>query len=183
MTANSVVNQAPFSNGTSVPGLLFYNFSFYDRSIQKQIFFYPYYLYNLYLNRTADGFNNRTGGTPIAPSELVSTGLSELNESGFPSSIIGIIVNITTVYPIQGTNTPSAFLHPASKPSKINTVMVITGPGGTWILNRYVIKPSTLTQYSTEYMFGSCSTTSSIQSASDNFTKTLYAASTNPACL
>ena len=43
--------------------------------------FYPYYLYNLYLNATADGLNNVVGGTPIQASQLVSTGLSELNLS------------------------------------------------------------------------------------------------------
>ncbi len=182
MSLHSVRNQVPFKNGTSVPGLLFNNFSFYDSNTSKTVSFYPFYLYNLYLNRTADGFNNLTGGTPIPGNELVSTGLSELNGSGFPTPITGIISNITTVDPIAGTDTPSAFLHPASRPSKINTVMVITGPGGTWILNRYVITPSTLTAYSAQYMQSNCASMSSVTSASSNLSKTLSAASTIVVC-
>lgn len=183
MSEHSVTNQVPYANGTTVPGLLFYNFSFFDNTTGMQVVFYPYYLYNLYLNRTADGFNNRTGGTPIPRNELVSSGLSELNTSGFPSPVIGIITNITTVDPISGTNTPSAFLHSASKPSKINTVMVITGPGGTWILNRYIIVPSSLTSYNPSYMLSNCMTMTNIQSPSNNFTRTISSAATQPACL
>ena len=183
MSEHSVTNQVPYANGTTVPGLLFYNFSFFDNATGKQVVFYPYYLYNMYLNRTADGFNNRTGGTPIPGNELVSTGLSELNESGFPSPIIGIITNITTVYPISGTTTPSAFLHPSSKPSKINTVMVITGSGGTWILNRYVIVPSSLTSYNPADMLSICMTLTNVKSAANNLTSTLSSAAAAPACL
>ncbi|EQD40473.1 membrane protein containing DUF929, partial [mine drainage metagenome] len=47
---------------SGTPGLLFKNLSFYDKNISMKVDFFPYYLYNLHLNRTADGFNNLSGG-------------------------------------------------------------------------------------------------------------------------
>lgn len=47
MSQHSVTNQVPYINGTTVPGLLFSNFSFFDNKTGKQVDFYPYYLYNL----------------------------------------------------------------------------------------------------------------------------------------
>ena len=78
----------------------------------KTIDFYSYYLYNLYLNRTAAGFSDLTEGIPIPQNQLVSTEISELKTSPFPKSAVNIIINITTVDHIEGMNSPSAYLHP-----------------------------------------------------------------------
>ena len=126
----------------AIPGLLFKsNISFGDNP-PKAIDFYSYYLYNLYLNRRAAGFSDLTGGIPIPQNQLVSTEISELKTSPFPKSAVNIIINITTVDHIEGMNSPSAYLHPPN--DKINTVMVITGVSGTWILNLYIIEPKSL---------------------------------------
>lgn len=80
MSEHSITNQVPYSNGTAVQGLFFDNFSFFYNTTGKHVVFYPYYLYNIYLNRTADGFSNKTGGTHIPPNELVSTDLPSLTD-------------------------------------------------------------------------------------------------------
>lgn len=53
---------------------------------------------------------------------------------------------------------PVCFSAPRFKPSEINTVMVIIGSGGTWVLNRYVIVPHSLSSYNPADMFSICMT-------------------------
>ena len=177
------LNHAPFANNTAVPGLLFRTFSYVHAATNVSgsftVNFYPYYLYNLYLNATADGLNNVVGGTPIQASQLVSTGLSELNFSGLPGSIVRIIENITTVDHLNGTSSASAFLY---TPHKINTVMVITGPGGTWVLNMYVISPMSLTDYSPQYMLDNYSSILTIKNAETSFASAMSDASYPATC-
>ena len=184
MSSNIQLNKAPFANDTAVPGLLFRTFSYVhaatNDSSKFTVNFYPYYLYNLYLNATADGLSNVEGGTPINSSQLVSTGLSELNFSGIPDPIVRIVQNITTVDRMSGTNTSSAFLY---SPHKINTVMVITGPGGTWVLNMYVIDPGSLTSYTPQYMLDHYPTMPSVMSAEASFASAMSDASSPPTCV
>jgi hypothetical protein len=184
MSSSIQLNKAPFANDTAVPGLLFRTFSYVhaatNDSSKFTVNFYPYYLYNLYLNATADGLSNVEGGTPINSSQLVSTGLSELNFSGIPDPIVRIVQNITTVDRLSGTNTSSAFLY---SPHKINTVMVITGPGGTWILNMYVIDPGSLTSYTPQYMLDHYATMPSVISAEASFASAMTDASSPPTCV
>ncbi len=184
MSSYIQLNKAPFANDTSVPGMLFRTFSYAhpatNDSSKFTVNFYPYYLYNLYLNATADGLNNIEGGTPINSSQLVTTGLSELNFSGIPYPIVRIIQNITTVDHLNGTNSSSAFLY---SPHKINTVMVVTGPGGTWILNMYVIDPGSLTSHTPQYMLDNFANISSVKSAEATFASTMSDASSPPTCV
>ncbi len=183
MTPYIQLNHAPFANDTAVPGLLFRTFSYEhpatNVSAKFVVNFYPYYLYNLYLNATAAGFNNVGGGTPINSSQLVATGESELNYSGFPEPIIKIIENITTVDHINGTSNASAFLY---APHKINTVMVLTGPGGTYILNLNIINISSLTSYSPQYMLDNYANMSIVQSAESSLASTMTSVSSPPTC-
>ncbi|EQD40437.1 protein containing DUF929, partial [mine drainage metagenome] len=181
MTQYIQINHTPFANDTSVPGLLFRTFSYEhpatNVSAKYVVDFYPYYLYNLYLNATAAGFNNVEGGTPINSSLLVATGESELNYSGLPGSIIRIVENITTMDHINGTSKASAFLH---SPHKINTVMVITGPGGTWILNLYIISPGSLTSHTPKYMLDNYTKMPAVNSAEASFASAMTSVSTSP---
>jgi len=183
MTPYIQINHAPFANNTAVPGLLFRTFSYVRPATNVSgsftVNFYPYYLYNLYLNASAAGLNNVAGGTPIQPGQLVSAGLSELNFSGLPEPVVRIVENITTVDHLNGTSTASAFLY---TPHKINTVMVITGPGGTWILNMYVIDPGSLTGYSPQQMMDNYSNMTSVQNAEASFASAMSDASYPPTC-
>ena len=77
-------------------------------------------------------------------------------------------------------NSPSAYLHPPN--DKINTVMVITGVSGTWILNLYIIEPKSLNSYSYQYMEENHGNFSSITNATGNFTKALEYSSGSVPC-
>ena len=180
MTPYVLAHDVNIQNG-AIPGLLFKsNISFGDKSLHTTIDFYSYYLYNLYLNRTAAGFNDLTGGIPIPQNQLVSTGISELRTSSFPTPVVNTIINITTVDHIEGMNSPSAYLHPPN--DKINTVMVITGVSGTWILNLYMIKPQSLNGISYQNMMENYGSYLSIENATGNFTKALEYSSGSVPC-
>ncbi|MHB8361981.1 MAG: DUF929 family protein [Thermoplasmataceae archaeon] len=190
--SNFEANMTPYIHPQNVPygtpGLLFKNLSFYDKNISMNVDFFPYYLYNLHLNGSAAGFNNLSGGTPIPTNLLISTGISELKGSSFPTPVINTMINATTIYDLNGTNLPSAYTHPAGKPNKINTIMVITGVGGTWILNRFMISPSSLKEspsstssYTYQYMLQNYSGIQSVVNANSNFTKAMeYVSATVP---
>ena len=86
--------------------------------------------------------------TPIPSSQLVSTGESEINASGLPSAITSLAYKYTAVVPTnQGK--PSAYL---GNPAHVNTVLIITGPSGTWMLNGPYFDPTYLLSYTYQYL-------------------------------
>ncbi len=125
----------------NIPGLLF-NDSFSFTAKGNTYNFNPLYVYNETL------FGSWPGNNPISSSDLVSFGLNAVNNSGIPS----VIASLETKYTTQvGTDQgkPSAFL---GNPAHVNTVLFITGPQGTWMLNGPPFDPSNLRGYTTQYL-------------------------------
>ncbi|BCU66614.1 hypothetical protein HS7_00510 [Sulfolobales archaeon HS-7] len=105
----------------NLPMLLFTGFT-----SNSSVNFVPIYLYNRYMNATPNG-------TPIT-GNLVTYGLEEL-KGEVPLPIYNIVKNYTTELDINDNGQilqPSAY---DGSPPHINTVLVITGPGGTYIIN------------------------------------------------
>ena len=123
-------NEASVPN---LPGLLFDD-SFSYSSNGVKISFYPVYMYN----ETLFGYANNN--TAIPSSDLVSAGLSVVNSS-VPSGIASLVYRYTNIISINNLSpyTPSAFL---STPHHMNTVLVITGSFGTYMLNGQLYPPT-----------------------------------------
>lgn len=122
-------------DAASLPGLLFLDsFSYTNQNTGVKVYFHPVYMYNETLYAYAS--NN----TPIASSNLVSAGLSVVNSS-VPSGISSLVYKYTNLVNINNLspNTPSAFL---STPHHMNTVLVITGSFGTYMLNGELFTPT-----------------------------------------
>lgn len=107
--------------GFQVPGLIFYNFT-----PNSKVHFYFYYLTGQYLNETVDG-------KPIK-GNILDFELQELkNET--PSWFYNITYYYTNVYPlIKEPNGSKIPVNYAGVPPHIIDVIVITGPGGTYML-------------------------------------------------
>lgn len=110
-----------------VPGLIFLNFT-----PNSTIKFFVYYLYNKYLNASANGsvlFN------PANTSQPLFYGLNVL-KSKLPSWLYNYIVNYTNITPIYFVNATGQKI-PVNQiyaPYHVVSTIVITGPGGTYIL-------------------------------------------------
>lgn len=119
----------------SLPGLLFSD-SFTFTNNGKKVLFDPVYMYN----ETLFGYANNN--TPIKSTNLISAGLSVVNSSSPPIStgILNLIYKYTNVVKINNTqqNVPSAYL---GNPPHMNTVLVITGTFGTYMLNGQIYDP------------------------------------------
>lgn len=119
----------------NTPGLLFTSFHI------KNIYFDPIYVYNQTMTGTV---NN----VPIASSDLVQEGLSEINSS-VPSAISALEYKYLAVLPISGTNTPSFYsfsLH------HVNTNIIVAGAKGAWLFNGPIYNPSILAGLSPQYV-------------------------------
>ena len=124
-------------NAASLPGLLFMDsFSYTNHDTGVKVFFYPVYMYNETLYAYAS--NN----THIASSNLVSAGLSVVNSS-VPPGISSLVYKYTNLIDISNLapHTPSALL---STPHHMNTVLVITGSFGTYMLNGQLYTPTNI---------------------------------------
>ncbi|MHB1471952.1 MAG: DUF929 family protein [Thermoplasmataceae archaeon] len=119
----------------SLPGLLFSD-SFTFKHNGEKVLFDPVYMYN----ETLFGYANNN--TPIESSNLVSAGLSVVNSSSpsIPTGILNLIYKYTNVVKINNMpkNVPSAYL---GDPPHMNTVLVITGAFGTYMLNGQIYDP------------------------------------------
>ena len=121
-------------DAASLPGLLFMDSFSYNQNGIK-ISFYPVYMYN----ETLFGYANNN--TPIPSSNLVSAGLSVVNSS-VPSGISALVYKYTNLVNVSiSPYHPSAFL---STPHHMNTVLVITGDFGTYMLNGPIFSPTSL---------------------------------------
>ena len=126
-------------DAANIPGLLFNDSFSYTQSGLK-VSFYPVYMYSETL------FSYASNNTPIANSSLVSAGLSVVNSS-VPSGISSLIYKYTNLVDVSiSPYQPSAFL---STPHHMNTVLVITGSFGTYMLNGPIFSPTDL--YGTSY--------------------------------
>lgn len=129
----------------NLPTMIFKNFS---RS--SNVEFIPVYLYGRFLNTTPSG-------QPIQQSQLIQVGESEL-EKEVPQPIYNIIVNYTTeVDLLEQTHNGTSVLPPSAydgNPQKINSVIVITGPNGTYLLNGPLptLNPPSLRNITTQEM-------------------------------
>jgi hypothetical protein len=116
----------------SLPGLLFSD-SFTFTHNGEKVLFDPVYMYNETL------FAYASNNTPIASSNLISAGMSVVNSS-VPSGISSLVYKYTNLVNINNLSpyTPSATL---STPHHMNTVLVITGSFGTYMLNGQLYNP------------------------------------------
>jgi hypothetical protein len=120
----------------SLPGLLFLDSFSYTNSNGIKVAFYPVYMYNETL------FAYASNNTPIGSSQLVSAGMSVVNSS-VPSGISSLVYKYTNLVNISNLSPykPSAFL---STPHHMNTVLVITGSFGTYMLNGQLYTPTNI---------------------------------------
>jgi hypothetical protein len=121
-------------DAASLPGLLFMDAFSYNQNGIK-VSFFPVYMYNETL------FGYASNNTPIESSNLVSAGLSVVNSS-VPSGISSLVYKYTNLVGVSiSPYKPSAFL---STPNHMNTVLVITGSFGTYMLNGPIYSPTDL---------------------------------------
>ncbi|AWS00163.1 DUF929 domain-containing protein [Metallosphaera hakonensis JCM 8857 = DSM 7519] len=117
------VAEPDIANGDPIPGLLFESFT-PNSSVQ----FHFLYIYNQFLNATPSGEPLNGNGVQI--------GLNEL-ESEAPSWVLNLVeeyqLNKTLVF-YDNNQVPIAF---GSQTPHLVTTLVISGPGGTWILLGY----------------------------------------------
>ena len=127
---------------SSIPGLIFTSgLSFQAKG--NQYSFSAYYMYN----ESLDGTN--PGNTPIATADLVSHGESVINGSAMPPAISQFAYKYTHDIPVEPKGIPSAFL---GTPAHVNTVIIVSGPSGTFLLNGAAFPPADIRQYSPSYM-------------------------------
>jgi hypothetical protein len=126
----------------NIPGLIFTTgFSFSAKGYNYT--FSPFYMYNETMTGTYPS------NTPIPSSQLVSTGESEINASGLPSAITSLAYKYTAVV-LTNQGKPSAYL---GNPAHVNTVLIITGPSGTWMLNGPYFDPTYLLSNTYTYQY------------------------------
>lgn len=128
----------------SLAGLIFTE-SFYFKYSGKKIFFQPLYLYNNTLYAYA--FNN----TLIVPTSLMKDGEAMINSS-LPANIASVVLKYTTLVPITNHTEPSSYM---ASPPHITTIIVLTGPAGTYILNGHFFTPSDIYGSSYSQIFDS----------------------------
>lgn len=105
--------------GSAIPGLLFLNYTPYSN--YSNVYFHPIYIYGQYLNETING-------TPIT-TNAVLYGLKELK-----ALVPEWVYNLTVFYELNQTlpnlGKPIAY---AGNPPHLVTILIISGPGGTWV--------------------------------------------------
>ncbi|MCG3108159.1 hypothetical protein L3N51_00440 [Metallosphaera sp. J1] len=118
------VAEPDIGNGAPIPGLLFQGFT-PDSNVQ----FHAIYIYNQYLNATPSG-------EPVNNGDRVQVGLNELS-SMTPSWVVNLVeqyqLNQTQVV-YDGHQVPIAL---GSSEPHLVTTLIISGPGGTWIMLGY----------------------------------------------
>ncbi|MBB5253531.1 DUF929 domain-containing protein [Sulfurisphaera ohwakuensis] len=105
----------PFPNTT---GLIFLNYTPYEPD--EPVHFYFIYMYNKWLNATPNG-------TPIPKGELITVGAEELKHF-LPTPLYQLVMHYQLDAIFQNTSEPLAILK-----GHIVTVLVITGPNGTYM--------------------------------------------------
>jgi hypothetical protein len=145
----------------NIPGILFKGgFEFNESGISVK--FTPLYMYNETL------FGYPYTNTPIVSGQVLSVGYQETNSSGsFPASIAHLVYEYTAVIPVLGSHgIASAYL---GKPPHVNTVLIISGKAGTFMLNGPFYSPANLKGLSYSYMEEHYSTISYVTSAMNLF--------------
>ncbi|AWR96215.1 DUF929 domain-containing protein [Acidianus sulfidivorans JP7] len=108
------------------PGLLFYGFT-----PNSTVNFYPIYILGrIYTN---NGTASLPNGTFIPISSIIPVEESEL-QSELPSGLYNIVYQYELNENMPNQNEPIAFL---GHPAHITTMVIITGPKGTWLLIGY----------------------------------------------
>ena len=110
--------------GAPIPGLIFSNFTHFKG---ENIYFHPVYIYGQYLNETPNG-------TPISSKDLVTYGLQELK-----NLVPYWVYNLTEFYEVNQTYQALQGQSPAyaSNIPHLITILIISGPGGTWMVMGY----------------------------------------------
>jgi len=107
--------------GGPIPGLLFLNYTPTPSKYSIIVYFHPIYIYGQYLNETING-------TPIT-TNAVLYGLKELK-----TLVPEWVYNLTVFYELNQTlpklDQPIAY---AGNPPHLVTILIISGPGGTWV--------------------------------------------------
>ncbi|AWR99141.1 DUF929 domain-containing protein [Metallosphaera hakonensis] len=131
----------PLHSPANIPGLLFKGFN--STSILN---FYVAYVYNQYLNASYNG-------TPIPQSELVQAGeqilQSQYSDMGLSPQVSQLILKYETQVPVTTYGKPSAFY---VTPPHLNFAILISGPGGTYIITTPIINPEILSEYTPQYV-------------------------------
>jgi len=118
----------------NTPGVIFTNSEYNFTLNGRMIHFIPIYLYK----------ENLTG------QNLINEGLNEI-KAKVPSNVYNDIKIYTTEVLISGTDSTSANLSAGNGiPAHINTVSIITGPGGAYIFNGALISPRALSNETPE---------------------------------
>ena len=121
----------------NTPGLLFSSF------ISGDLHFNPVYVYNQTMTGTP---NNQ----PIPNSELVGTGIYEINQS-VPSAIAQLEYHYMVQVPVKGTSAASFY---SFNLPHVNTNIIIAGPHGAWIFDGPIYNPSVLVGLTPSYVYG-----------------------------
>ncbi|ABP94714.1 protein of unknown function DUF929 [Metallosphaera sedula] len=131
----------PLHSPASIPGLIFTQFN--STSVVQ---FYVAYVYNEYLNASYNG-------TPIPESQLVQAGeqilTQEYSQMGLPPQVSQLIIKYETQVPVTSYGKPSALY---VNPPHLNFAILISGPGGTYIVTTPIVNPNILSGYSPEYV-------------------------------
>ncbi|ABP95656.1 protein of unknown function DUF929 [Metallosphaera sedula] len=118
------VAEPDLANGAPIPGLLFQRFT-----PSSNVQFHFYYIYNQYLNATPSG-------QPVNNADRVQVGLNEL-ENMTPSWVVNLVEQYQlseTQVVYNGNQVPIAM---GSSEPHLVTTLIISGPGGTWIMLGY----------------------------------------------
>jgi hypothetical protein len=151
-------NEASVPN---LPGILFnQGFEFNENGINVK--FVPLYMYN----ETLYGYPYTNN--PISPGQVLSVGYQETNSSGsFPAPIAHLVYEYTAVIPVSGYGgKASAYL---GTPPHVNTVLIISGKAGTFMLNGPFYSPANIKGLSDSYMEANYNTLSYVTSAMSLF--------------
>ncbi len=159
----------------SVPGLLFGNFTPGISSATHSAYnitFHVAYLYNEYLNATP-------AGAPISQSNLISTGMHELNTT-FPAAIANAFIKyeVGPNVVLSGYNNPPAL---TVSPPHLNFGLLITGPGGTFIVTSPLVNKTYFNSYSgnTSYVWSHLSSFSEVTNETSYISQIITDASTS----
>ncbi|MGP6220682.1 DUF929 family protein [Caldiplasma sukawensis] len=148
----------------NIPGLIFTNSATMNIN-GMHASFQPIYMYNetLFGEEGSDYSLQNGNGIALAPDQVVNYGLSVV-QSQVPTPIFTIFKNYELKYKIvnlgSGDNT-SANL---TSVQHLTTMLIITGPSGTFILNGPLINPTSLKSYSLSYLDSNYASVSEISS-------------------
>ncbi|ARM74724.1 DUF929 domain-containing protein [Acidianus manzaensis] len=154
----------PDHSPANIPGLIFLHFN--SSSILQ---FYVAYVYNEYLNGSYNG-------TPIPKNQLIPVGEQILKEEyqqmGVPNAslVYQLIIKYETEVNVQQYGKPAALY---VNPQHLNFAILISGPGGTYIVTTPIVNPTILEGYSPGYVFGHLDQFSAIINASSMIQNTI----------